>query len=321
VNTSTDRHPLVSVIIPYYSQSAYIAETIESVRRQTHPNIELIVVDDGSAEDQQPALHAIKDLTVFRIPNSGPPAARNFGFAKSTGEYLVFLDADDVLVKDAIETNLRTLLANPKAVMSFGAGEVIDSFGKVLIPSRVSFPRRNYFYMLLETNPIWSPGATIVQRAAFEKIGGFPDLRKFQADDYEFYLRLARVGELCQHSDCVLQYRKHTTNMSGDKKRMLDATLETMDRINNEFDLSLFERVQLWHGKMRWRHEFSQRTGFIAKLKSQYFRKVTLWNIDVVHLVRVIGHRARARMRSRADVGSRKLAHSRDSNKQAAIRR
>jgi glycosyltransferase involved in cell wall biosynthesis len=321
VNTVADRYPLVSVIVPYYSQSAYIAKTVESVRRQTYPNIELIIVDDGSADDQQPALLAIDGLQIHRIPNSGPPAARNHGFEQSSGEYLVFLDADDVLADDAIEKNLETLLAHPKAVLAFGAGEVIDSQGKTLVPARVSFPRRNYFFMLLETNPIWSPGATILRRDAFEKIGGFPDLRKFQADDYEFYLRLARVGEFCQHSGRVLQYRQHTTNMSSNKKRMLDATLETMDRIAADYDLTAFERLQLWHGKLRWRHEFSQKTGPVAKLKSQYFRKVTLWNINVLHLVHVIGHKLPLRMWLRADDAARRLAHSRESNREAAVRR
>jgi glycosyltransferase involved in cell wall biosynthesis len=321
VNPFSDRYPLVSVIIPYYSQAAYIAQTIESVRRQTYPNIELIVVDDGSAENQQPALRAIEGLVVHRIPNSGPPAARNFGFTKSSGKYLVFLDADDVLADDAIEKTLATLLAHPKAVLAFGAGEVIDSKGNVLHESRVCFPRRNYFYMLLETNPIWSPGATILTREAFEKIEGFPDLRKFQADDYEFYLRLARIGDFCQHSSCVLRYRQHTTNMSSDKKKMLDATLETMDRIAADYKLSAFERLQLWHGKKRWRLEFSQETGFMAALKSQYFRKVTLWNINVLYLVRVIGHKLTSRMWLQADVDKPELAHSRDSNGEAALRR
>ncbi|WP_263377747.1 glycosyltransferase [Granulicella paludicola] len=283
--------PLVSVIIPYYSQGSYIAETIQSVRRQTYPNIELIVIDDGSAEVHAEALRKLEGLVVHRIPNSGPPAARNFGFHQSSGEYLVFLDADDVLTDESIQKNLHMLLANPKAALAFGAVEVIDSHGQTLIKNRVCLPRRNYFLMLLETNPIWSPGAAMVRRTAFKQAEGFRDMRQFQADDYEFYLHLARIGDFCQHDECVLRYRRHSSNMSNDRERLLWATLEGLDRLAAEHQLGLLERLQLWHGRRRWQHEFSDRKGLLAELKSFYFKIATFWNIDALYLLQKLTSR------------------------------
>jgi glycosyltransferase involved in cell wall biosynthesis len=286
INELTDLLPLVSVIIPYYSQGAYIAETIASVRRQTYPNIELIVVDDGSPEDHREALLKIRDLVVHRIPNSGPPAARNYGFQQSSGEFLVFLDADDFLPDQAIENNVCALLEHRDASLAFGAVQVIDSRGATLIPDRVCFPRRNYFLMLLETNPIYSPGAAMVRRAAFEQVGRFKDLRQFQTDDYELYLQLAKKGSLCRHDAPVLRYRRHDTNMSSDRLQMLSATLDSLNRIAAEHHLDLLERLQLWHGRRRWKYEFGNYRRTSPALKSLYFKAATLWNIDFSYLLR-----------------------------------
>jgi glycosyltransferase involved in cell wall biosynthesis len=285
VSRSAGQTPLVSVIIPFYSQGPFIAETVESVRKQTYPNIELIVIDDGSAEIHAAALEDLEGLVVHRIVNSGPPAARNFGFQQSCGEYLVFLDADDVLPAWSIERNLQALLENPEAALAFGAVEVIDSHGQVLIKNRVCLPRRNYFLMLLETNPIWSPGAAMVRRSAFELSAGFPDARRFQADDYEFYLQIARIGHFCQHDACVLSYRRHTSNMSNDRARLLGATLEGLDRLAAQHQLGVLERLQLRHGRRRWQHEFSDQKGLFAKLKSLYFKSATFWNIDALYML------------------------------------
>lgn len=282
-----NQFPLVSVIIPYYSQGAYIAETIESVRRQTYPNIELIVVDDESAQDHENALRKIEGIEIYRIRNSGPPAARNYGFKRSAGEYLVFLDADDVLPDQAIEKNLETLLEHPEASLVFGAVQVIDSAGRVLVPDHVCLPRRNYFLMLLETNPICSPGATMMRRSAFEQAGKFVELGQFQVDDYELYLQIAKYGSLCQQDDCVLRYRRHDTNMSKDRARMLMATLDSLNRVASLHHFSHLERLQLWHGRRRWNYEFIEPPATLLGLRPLYYKFATSWNIDLVGVLRM----------------------------------
>src|ERR1700722_18049263 len=102
VRNEPNHAPLVSVIIPYYNQQLFIAETVLSAKRQSYPNIEIIVVDDGSRVSAEPYLRAIGGIQLFRTENHGCPATRNFGFTKSTGEYLIFLDGDDILLPGAI---------------------------------------------------------------------------------------------------------------------------------------------------------------------------------------------------------------------------
>ena len=276
-----DLLPLVSVIIAFYNQPAFIVQTVLSVKRQSYPNIELIVVDDGSPISAEDCLEGVEGVTILRTENGGAPAARNYGFQHSSGEYLVFLDGDDLLEPGAVEWNLAALRGCPEATLSFGAVRVIDEHGKEIGPARVCRPRRNYFLMLLETNPIWTPGATMIRREAFVKAGMFRDLRTFQVDDYELYLQLARLGTFVPHSNCVLEYRRHSNNMSNNRPKMLTATLDVLQRVEAEEDLTLLERVQLWHGRKRWINAFRNENALTTRCMNLYFRYATAWNLRI----------------------------------------
>jgi glycosyltransferase involved in cell wall biosynthesis len=270
---------LVSVIIPYYKQAAFILDTVMSVKRQTYPNIELIVVDDGSPVPAAPSLVGVEGLTLYETGNSGCPGARNYGFERSSGEYLVFLDGDDLLTPRAIEMNLELLQGSPKAALSFGAMRIIDNDGNEMMPARIPRARLNYFSMLLETNPIWSSGATMIRRETFVKAGMFRVLRRFQVDDYDLYLQLARQGNFVQHPSCVLEYRRHGGNMSNDRPKMLAATLEVLDRLAEETPLTAFQRLQLWHGRKRWMNTFQNEGTVRGQWLDRYFRIASAWNL------------------------------------------
>ena len=112
-------YPLVSVIIAYYKQEGFIAETVRSVQQQTYPNVEIIVVDDGSPVPASSVLPESSDVLVLRTENHGCPAARNFGFKQSSGDFLVFLDSDDRLTPGALEAHLKALAEHPESALSF----------------------------------------------------------------------------------------------------------------------------------------------------------------------------------------------------------
>lgn len=275
--------PLVSVIIPYYvsspDQKDFILETVLSVKQQTYPNIELIVIDDGSPIPAAPVLTGIEDIQLLRTENAGAPAARNFGFERSSGQYLVFLDGDDLLSADAIEKNLEALVKHPEASLSFGAVRLINEHGDEICPSRACRARWNYFWLLLETNPIWSSGSTLIRREAFVQAGLFRDFKTFQVDDYELYLKLSRVGTFVQHTSCVLEYRRHGNNMSNNRKRMLVATLEVLQRVADEENLTAFERLQLRRGRRRWKYAFRDDDRLITRFMNRYYRYTSVWNL------------------------------------------
>jgi glycosyltransferase involved in cell wall biosynthesis len=263
--------PLVSVIVPFYKQEAFIAETIKSVQQQTYPNIEVIVVDDGSPVPARAILSESSNIVVLRTENRGCPAARNYGFKQSSGEYLVFLDSDDRLMPGALEAQMGAFTQNPNAVLTFGALRMIDEHGHEVSPAHICRPRKNYFLKLLEGNPIGCPGATMIRRGAFVEAGLFDESFRV-AEDYRLYLQLARRHELVQHSFCVVEYRVHSSSGSQDKEKMLKATMAALDRVEVENTLTSLERRRLRFGRGRWRHDFRPNDTLAYRLRSFYYR-------------------------------------------------
>src|SRR5919199_5480676 len=108
--------PLISVVIPAYNSEKTIQETIKSVLKQSFKNLELIVIDDGSKDSTFDIVSSFSDsrLRVFSYLNAGVSASRNRGLAKAAGEFISFLDADDLWTPDKLEAQLKALEANPQ---------------------------------------------------------------------------------------------------------------------------------------------------------------------------------------------------------------
>jgi glycosyltransferase involved in cell wall biosynthesis len=263
--------PLVSIIIPYYKQEAFLAETVKSAKQQTYPNVEIIVVDDGSPVPASSVLPDGTDVLVLRTDNRGCPAARNFGFAQSSGEYLVFLDSDDRLTPGALEAHLKALTTHPGAALSFGALRMIDEQGRELRPPHICRPRNNYFLMLLEGNPIGSPGSTMIRRDAFVEVGLF-DETFLIVEDYNLYLRLAKRSTLIRHDFCVVEYRRHGGNGSQQREKMFVATMAALDRVEIDNTLTPRERRRLHYGRGRWIHAYRPSDTLAYRLCGLYYR-------------------------------------------------
>ncbi|MGA9380619.1 MAG: glycosyltransferase family A protein, partial [Phormidium sp.] len=124
--------PLISVIIPAFNSEKTIRETIESVLHQTFSDFELIVINDGSTDAILEIVTSIKDprIKVFSYPNTGVAASRNRGFSHSCGEFIAFLDADDLWTADKLEAQLKALQENPQAAVAYSWMDNIDESGK-----------------------------------------------------------------------------------------------------------------------------------------------------------------------------------------------
>ena len=262
--------PLVSIIIPFYNQPLFLAEAVESARRQTYPNVEIIVVDDGSPVPAAMVLESAETVRIIRTVNQERSKARNFGCEQSHGDFLIFLDSDDRLRPNAVATHLSLLTAHPQAALSFGAASTVNSEGHETAPSHVCRPRREYFTMLLQGNPVTCPGATMIRRSAFLEAGGFdPTLR--MAEDYLLYLHIARRHTIVRSTAWVVEYRHHANSTSQDKERMLENTLAVLDRFAGEVTLTRTQGRSLRFGRKRWTHEFRRKKTLLYRLKSLYY--------------------------------------------------
>jgi glycosyltransferase involved in cell wall biosynthesis len=227
----------ISVIIPAYNQGHYLGEAIQSVIDQTYPDFELIVVDDGSTDKTAQVACSFLDPRVHYIhqENRGLSAARNTGILRSTGEYLTFLDSDDLFVADKLETLLNAMQRDPG--LGFVAGQA------VLIDEN-ALPLGRIFDTPLPENPVhlllWNPlhVCSVLLRRDWQEKAGLFDESLNAYEDWDMWLRLARVG--CRMGwvpHPVSLYRFHTRQMTRDKDRMTTATFAVLNKVYSDPDL------------------------------------------------------------------------------------
>ena len=203
----------VSVVIPTHDRGRVVVEAIESALAQTHPPLEVIVVDDGSTDDTAERVGRLRDARVryLRRSHAGVSAARNAGIAVATGDLVAFLDSDDLWKPDKVEAEIAALARYPSAGGVFSDLEKVD--GATFVPS---FMRRTRVFSrllaerayrdglllsaralslcLLQEVPIKTPALT-VRRSALERAGGFNEAWT-SSEDWEFLLRFARRESL-----------------------------------------------------------------------------------------------------------------------------
>jgi glycosyltransferase involved in cell wall biosynthesis len=215
-------HDTVSVIIPCYKQAGFLSDAIESVLAQTHPHVEIIVVDDGSPDDTSDVALRYPGVRCIRQRNQGLSAARNTGIRESTGDFLVFLDADDRLIPNALETGLKSFRRNPDAAVVVGKHRVISAEGLPVPTAELLTVEKDHFVELLRGNcKIACPASVMYQRRVFDDIKGFNTSLK-AAEDYDLYLRIAQKFAMACHRNVVAEYRHHGDSMSSNQKLMLE---------------------------------------------------------------------------------------------------
>lgn len=220
---------LVSVVIPTYNHARFLGEAIRSALHQTHPAVEVIVVDDGSTDDTAAVVAGFPGVRYIRQKNLGLAAARNAGFAACRGDLVVFLDADDRLLPNAIETGARVLAANPALGFSAGYSRFVTGDGIELPTGQPVRAGGDAYEELLRRNSIRNPAMVLFRRGIVEAVGSFAPGADACAD-YDLYLRISREYPVAFHDTVVADYRKHGANMSADPTLMLQQLLVVMRR-------------------------------------------------------------------------------------------
>ena len=212
----------VSIIIPLYNNEAYIAQTIDSCLGQTHDNIEIIVVENGSTDKSYQVVKSIDDkrLSVFQIPTPNAAAARNYGYHKAKGAYIVFLDADDVMAPNKIELQLKALSKKPEGWVASCAWAKFKTNTKdaVITPQKV-WAIQNPIDWCLQS---WTGGGMmtlsgwLIPKPIIDKAGLWDEQLSLH-DDGEFMCRvlLASKGNVFVENT-VVYYRQQDNSLSRD---------------------------------------------------------------------------------------------------------
>lgn len=221
-------NPLVSVVIPCYNQGRFLGEAIESVQAQTYPHYEIIVVDDGSTDNTDQVAARYENVRCIRQTNRGLSGARNSGLNASKGEWLVFLDADDRLLPEALEAGVARLQAHPECAFAYGAYNYMTAEGEATSAGyHVCVEENQYLELLRQGNYIGAIMAVVFRRSVFDSVGHFnPRLRS--VEDYDLYLRIAEKFPFICHDEIVAEYRQHGTSLTRNHGFMLKSSLDVL---------------------------------------------------------------------------------------------
>jgi len=225
---------LVSVIIPCFNQAKFLSEAIQSVLQQTHRKFEIIVVDDGSSDNTREVAMSFPAVRYIRHQNRGLSAARNTGIWASKGTYLVFLDADDRLLPQAIESGLNCHRTHGRCAFVFGQHAYLKSDGtpfELMLSSHLFLAdlreAEDPYLSFLHGNFIGMHACVMYRRDIFQYLKGF-DLSLSAAEDYELYLRITRNYPIYFHGATVAEYRIHGNSMTKNLELMLRAVLNVL---------------------------------------------------------------------------------------------
>lgn len=230
----------VSIIIPAFNQARFLGAAIESCLNQTHPAIEVVVVDDGSTDDTPQVAARYQNRIIYvRQDNQGLPAARNRGIRESKGAYLCFLDSDDWFHPEKVSRQAALLDEDAHLGFVYCDIETVDEQGKPIegAPSVGDVNRAlsgNLFSSLI-MGGYFPPHTVMIRRALLEREGGFdPELGGHA--DYELWLRISGAGHQASFMAAKLaSYRTYSTSMSKDGEHMAASRRAALSKMTRAY--------------------------------------------------------------------------------------
>ncbi len=204
---------LVTTIIPVYNRPEFVVEAVESVLAQTHRPIEILVVDDGSSDETPAVLQTLaaqhQEIRLFRQSNSGPGAARELGRLNARGEYVQYLDSDDLLLANKFEDQIATLRDEPDAHVAYGKTECVNHCdepqGKA---DRGTGDRYQCMFPRFLRERPWFTSTPLYRRSVVEAAGPWSELNN--EEDWEYDCRIASLGGRLAYSDSFVSlHRRH----------------------------------------------------------------------------------------------------------------
>lgn len=254
---NTKDFPLVSVLIPAYNHENYIQETIESIINQTYPNIELIILDDGSKDKTWEKITELKPKCENRFvkihfetkQNEGTCVTLNKLLKLSSGEFVYIIASDDLAKPQAIEKEVKFLQNNPDYALAIGDNEYVDSMGKQIFRTQKAFTSniKNAKYKTVKEflssklkidflsddfgsyktlyKENYIPNGYLIRKNIFETIGNFT--KNAPLEDFWLMLQISKYKKMKYIDEILFSYRIHDTNTIGNSTRMRELTTQT----------------------------------------------------------------------------------------------
>jgi teichuronic acid biosynthesis glycosyltransferase TuaG len=214
---------MISVVIPCFNRAHIIGKCLDSVLNQIFKDFELIVVDNGSTDDTnlivQSYIDNDKRVQYIWQENTGSPAgSRNTGIRASKGEWIAFLDSDDLWHENKLKVVSKEIGRSCEETIAISHWEnhyIDKKFHKVL--KHGCYKPKNIYKKLLFNGNCYSTSAMTVRKSALFKVGLFDDCKEFFAvEDYDLWLKLAKIGEITNINQSLGEFHVNTDNMSND---------------------------------------------------------------------------------------------------------
>ncbi len=218
--------PTISIVIPAYNAESTIRETIESVQKQTFSDFEVIIIDDGSTDKTVEIINNFDDerIKVFSYENGGVSAARNRGISHANGEFIAFLDADDLWTPDKLELQLAVLEKYSEAGVAYSWTYFMYEQRKVIKAGNPVYFKGDVYSNLLVENFLAHGSNPLIRREIIDCVGGY-DSNFPHCADWDFYLRLASYCDFALVPKHQIFYRQSsgsmTSKIDGIEKQML----------------------------------------------------------------------------------------------------
>ena len=224
--------PTVSVIIPAYNAMAFLPETLDSVLDQTFKDFEVIIVNDGSRDNIVEWATTITDSRVRLISqaNQGVSQARNTGILNSKGQYLAFLDADDIWEPSKLEKQVSAFEANPELGLVDTLVFIVDQRNNILYKAGSSYEEGNVLRRAIEENLVMCGSSPMIRCQCIEKVGLF-DTDLHGPEDWHMWARIAIHYPFKVIAEPLVRYRHHPSSLSRNWNRMSIETNKAIEKV------------------------------------------------------------------------------------------
>lgn len=320
----SNRQPLVTIIVITYNSSKYVLETLESAKRQTYQNVELIISDDGSKDETISLCQDWLKVNTARFvraelltvdTNSGIPANCNRGVQASRGEWLKLIAGDDLLVESCIAGFVEFSTSNPSALIIESATQFFRNTFSPRNFTKIHNLSSNLFfdpettaeqqYQLLLRDNYLHGSSSFIRRDKLLQIGGYDERFRF-IEDYPLWLNLTKAGnKIYFHNNITVYYRLHNESVfsSRDEKKIFSDFYLKVREFENEYIYPNIPRVEgFFRNIYFYQRKIFDTIGFnrnylLYKLLDRILFKINPWSIFVRINLRLVG--ARRSMQSR----------------------